>query len=56
MHHGLVKEIAKLLQNLGYTLVAEGIENPQILNYVKKAGFQYAQGFMFSKPERKNNF
>lgn len=48
----LVQELARLLNGLNYALVAEGIENNQILEKIRQAGFRYAQGFLFGKPIR----
>lgn len=48
----LVHELALLLNDLNYDLVAEGIENDTILQKIRKSGFKYAQGFLFSAPIR----
>lgn len=48
----LVHELARMLNELNYALVAEGIEDTEILEKIQRAGFKYAQGFLFGKPAR----
>ncbi|MBL7004366.1 MAG: bifunctional diguanylate cyclase/phosphodiesterase [Gammaproteobacteria bacterium] len=48
----LVHEMAKMLHQLGYDLVAEGIETELLLDKVKKAGFHLSQGYLLGKPTR----
>jgi diguanylate cyclase (GGDEF)-like protein len=48
----LVHELALLLNDLNYELVAEGIENITILKKIQSSGFKYAQGFLFGMPIR----
>lgn len=44
--------MAATLREMKYTLVAEGVETEESLAEVRKLGFHYAQGFLFSRPER----
>jgi len=46
----MVQTIVWLTQHLGLTTVAEGIETPEQLAYLKDIGCQYGQGYYFSKP------
>jgi len=48
----LVYEMARMLDKLGFELVAEGIETEELLEKVNKAGFNYFQGFLLGKPSR----
>jgi diguanylate cyclase (GGDEF)-like protein len=47
---GLLNAIVGIGKNLGYEIVAEGIEGEGEANYVKALGCQYAQGYFFGKP------
>jgi diguanylate cyclase (GGDEF)-like protein len=51
----LVTEMAEMLVDLGYNLVAEGIETEILLDKVRKAGFDYSQGYLLGRPERDRN-
>jgi sensor c-di-GMP phosphodiesterase-like protein len=42
--------IIDLGQRLGVTLIAEGVETPEQLAYLRDRGVRYAQGFLFAKP------
>ncbi|WP_017304451.1 EAL domain-containing protein [Spirulina subsalsa] len=46
----IVKTIVTLAHSLGMNLVAEGIETPKQLEYIKALGCEFAQGYFFSKP------
>jgi len=48
----LVQEMAGMLIDLGYDLVAEGIETEELLNKVNVAGFNLSQGYLLGKPAR----
>jgi diguanylate cyclase (GGDEF)-like protein len=48
--HMVVEDIARLVLNAGYELVAEGIETPELLTKVTDMGFSHAQGFLFDRP------
>lgn len=45
----IVKSVIDLVHNLGYTVVAEGVENIETLNQLKLLGCDQAQGYLFSK-------
>lgn len=42
--------LASFFKQKGYMLVVEGVENENQLEYVKSIGFDYIQGFFYSKP------
>ena len=46
----ILKGIIDISDNLGLTIVGEGIENDEQLNYYKNAGCNLIQGNLFSKP------
>jgi len=46
----IVHIIATLADTLGMKIVAEGIENPEQIDKLRKIGCQYGQGFLFSRP------
>lgn len=46
----LIKSIIEMGHNLGYKIIAEGIENTEQLNMLKELGCDNAQGYLFSKP------
>lgn len=48
--HRVVEDIARLVLNAGYELVAEGIETQDMLTKVTEMGFSHAQGFLFDQP------
>lgn len=48
--HRVVEDIARLVLNAGYELVAEGIETQDLLTKVTEMGFSHAQGFLFDHP------
>lgn len=43
----VVEDIARMVLNAGYELVAEGIETRELLDKVTQLGFSHAQGFYF---------
>ena len=47
----VIENLAHLILNAGYELVAEGIENQAVLNKVLRLGFVYAQGEIFEMPK-----
>jgi len=47
---GLLNAIVGIGKNLGYEIVAEGIEAEGEANYLKALGCKYAQGYFFGKP------
>lgn len=48
--------LVKLSKDMGYTSVAEGIENIDESNFVKNEGVDYGQGFYFAKPMPEDKF
>lgn len=48
----IVESTIKLAHNLGFKVVAEGVENEEILNYLRQYGCDYGQGYYFAKPLR----
>ena len=45
-----VRTSITLARQLGLRIVAEGIENDEVLQFVKSKGIDQAQGYLFSKP------
>jgi len=45
-----VKDLARMIQDAGYELVAEGIESEALLRRVGEIGFSHAQGFYIGRP------
>jgi len=50
----LVSSMIKIGHNLGYKIIAEGIETSEQLNMLKKLDCEIAQGYLFSKPVTAN--
>jgi EAL domain-containing protein (putative c-di-GMP-specific phosphodiesterase class I) len=46
----IVRTIVTLAHNLDLEVIAEGIETPQQLAYLKAIGCEYGQGYLFSQP------
>ena len=46
----IVKATIDLAHNLGFNVVAEGVENQQQMNQLKHWGCEFAQGFFYAKP------
>gem|GEM_PF-135847 len=46
----LVKATIAMAHGLGLTVIAEGVENAEHLDFIKKNGCDFAQGYLFSKP------
>lgn len=46
----LVKTIIQMGHNLGFKLVAEGIETQEQANYLKQYGCHFGQGYLYAKP------
>jgi diguanylate cyclase len=47
---GLVKTILSLNENMGLSIIAEGVETQEQVDLLKSMKCQVAQGFYFSKP------
>jgi len=50
----LVSSMIEMGHNLGYEIVAEGVETSEQLNLLKKLDCETAQGYLFSKPVSAN--
>ncbi len=46
----IFESVIEITKKLGITLVAEGVEKPEQLEYLKKFSVDMVQGFLFSKP------
>lgn len=46
----LIASMIEIGHNLGYEIIAEGVENPKQTKLLKDLGCETAQGFLFSKP------
>jgi len=46
----LIHSLTNMMNEIGYQMVAEGIEDEALLDQVKQAGFDYAQGYYFARP------
>jgi EAL domain-containing protein (putative c-di-GMP-specific phosphodiesterase class I) len=46
----VVDTVVALGQQLGLSVIAEGIETPQQLEWLKYLGCEFGQGYLFSKP------
>ena len=46
----IVRTIVTLAHNLRLEVIAEGIETPPQLAYLKAIGCEYGQGYLFSQP------
>ena len=46
----MVRAITQLAHNLGMDVVAEGVETPAQLEWLRAIGCEYAQGFYFARP------
>ncbi|MCG8493946.1 MAG: EAL domain-containing protein, partial [Sneathiellales bacterium] len=46
----IARTIISLGQNLGMQVLAEGVENQEQLSFLKEAGCDSAQGYVFSRP------
>ncbi|WP_034948721.1 putative bifunctional diguanylate cyclase/phosphodiesterase [Erwinia oleae] len=46
----IARSIIKMLKDLDYTVLAEGVENAEIVSTLRQYGCDQAQGFFYSKP------
>jgi EAL domain-containing protein (putative c-di-GMP-specific phosphodiesterase class I) len=46
-----VRSTVGLAHNLGLTIVAEGVEDPEAVRLLKELGCDLAQGYYFGAPE-----
>jgi diguanylate cyclase (GGDEF)-like protein len=49
-HAAIVRSVIDLAHNLGFEVVAEGVETPQILNALDALGCDIAQGYLLARP------
>jgi diguanylate cyclase (GGDEF)-like protein/PAS domain S-box-containing protein len=49
-NHRIVETISTLSEQLNLVAIAEGIETPQQLKHLQQLGYQFGQGYLFSKP------
>ena len=54
-HAELVKAILSISRCLGHRVVAEGVETPEQAAFLEVHGCEIAQGFLYSKPLRKDD-
>lgn len=47
----LLEAIVSMAQRLGATVIAEGLERPEDVNFVRDMGISYAQGYYFAQPQ-----
>ena len=47
----IIENLAAMVIKAGYDLVAEGVENEEILERIAEIGFTRGQGFLFGRPE-----
>lgn len=50
-HRNMIEKITELIIELGYDVVAEGIETQSLLDKVIALGFAYSQGYYTGRPE-----
>ena len=50
-HRRMIEKIAELIIELGYSVVAEGVETQSMLDKVIKLGFSCSQGYFHGRPE-----
>jgi EAL domain-containing protein (putative c-di-GMP-specific phosphodiesterase class I) len=55
-HQVIVKSIISMAHDLGMTLVAEGLESPAILSQLVAWNCDYAQGYLFGRPQKPEDF
>ncbi|MBR8830286.1 MAG: EAL domain-containing protein [Chlorogloea purpurea SAG 13.99] len=48
--HHVLEAIIAMSQDLGLLIIAEGVETTDQLEWLKKTGCQFGQGYLFSKP------
>lgn len=48
----MIRQLVVILKELGYSLVAEGVESDSVCKAVQDSGFDYIQGLLFGAPQR----
>lgn len=56
VHAMIVRNVVKFSKDLGFHVVAEGVENLEQYNILKRLGCDYIQGFLFSKAIPKDDY
>ncbi|HBM9256405.1 TPA: EAL domain-containing protein [Citrobacter freundii] len=56
VHHSIIEALTDFAKKFGLTVVAEGVESMKQAELLEKAGVDYLQGFLFSKPVPLNAF
>ena len=52
----LIKNIIRMANELGLTVLAEGVETTSQRDFLIESGCNLAQGFLYAKPMRKEEF
>ena len=52
LNQQIVREMVHLGRMNGSEMIAEGVENSSDLDFIRKMGIRYGQGFFFAKPAR----
>ena len=52
----LLPNLIKMINELGYQIVAEGIETEEMVQMLSENGVEYIQGYFFSRPVPENAF
>ena len=53
LHQTIVRQLISIANKNRALMIAEGIEQKKDLDYIRKMGIRYVQGFYFSKPKKK---
>ncbi len=48
----MLEQLARMISEAGYRLVAEGIENQELHTIAEESGFHYVQGYLHGRPSR----
>jgi EAL domain-containing protein (putative c-di-GMP-specific phosphodiesterase class I) len=52
LNQQIVREMVHLGRMNGSEMIAEGVEHPSDLDFIRKMGIRYGQGFFFAKPTK----
>jgi len=53
---GVTQTLITLARNLGFDIIAEGVETPEQAAFLQHLGCQSMQGFLFGRPEPVSNY
>lgn len=56
VHAMIVRNVVKFSKDLGFNVVAEGVEDIEQFNILKRLGCDFIQGYLFSKPIPKDEY